>query len=87
MLRIQSAHGAMPAYPLKVGAHRKRHPLAMYFGVQFVAISIVAMATFATRFGALSPPVAPNFVARDGQCGGQHHAASAPIGSINKSFR
>ena len=86
MLRIQSAHGATPAYPLKVGAHR-RHPLAMYFGVLFVAISIVAMATFATRFGALSPPVAPNFVARDGAMWWAASCSIRTIGSINKSFR
>lgn len=66
MLRVQSAHGATPAYPFRVGAHRKRHPLAMYFGVLFVAISIVALAVFATRFGAMPPLVESNFATQDG---------------------
>jgi len=66
MLRIQSAHGATPTYPFRVGAHRKRHPLAMYFGVLFVAISIVALAVFATRFGAMPLLVESNFATHEG---------------------
>ena len=65
MLRVQSAHGVTPAYPFRVGAHHKRQPLAMYFGVIVVAISIAALAVFATRFGTLPALVASNFATRD----------------------
>jgi hypothetical protein len=65
MLKAAPAHGLTPAHPFKIGVHRKRHPLAMYCGVLFVAAAIAAMAVIATQLGTLPALVASNFAVRE----------------------